>query len=154
MSTLYYVTKEKIEGLQREYDSLKNFLREESQEVPTVLEGENPNPDFATYRENLEEVNSRLVELENILKNHIIIQTPPQEDRDRVNLGAKVVLKDGDSQKAEFRIVGTIEANPFEGKISNESPAGMAFIGKKVGDTVYLGPNANYKILKIQYEDV
>jgi len=48
-------------------------------------------------------------------------------------------LKENLSQEKQFKIVGTLEANPFEGKISNESPVGRAFLGKKVGDTVSVG---------------
>jgi transcription elongation factor GreA len=118
------------------------------------LEGSDTNPDFAIYQETLDELNSRMEELENVLKNHQIIAAPPAKDRDKVYLGAKIFLKDNKSKEAQFKLVGTIEANPFEGKISNESPAGMAFLGKKAGDTVQIGPsNINYKILKIQYED-
>jgi len=46
-----------------------------------------------------------------------------------------------------------LEANPFEGKISNESPAGRAFLGKEVGDTVSVGSNL-YQIIKINYEEI
>jgi len=143
-----------LDELQNEYESLRKLLREEaSVDVPTFLEGGDPNPDFVVYQDTLEETNSRLLELENILKNYIIIKKPPKEAQDKVDLGAKVILKNGDSTKTEFKIVGTLEANPFEGKISNESPAGAAFIGKRVGDIINLRPDVNYKILKIQYGD-
>jgi transcription elongation factor GreA len=155
MSNIYFITKEKRKELEREHESIKKALQEETfNGVPNFLEGSDTNPDFAIYQETLDELNSRMEELENVLKNHQIIAAPPAKDRDKVYLGAKIFLKDNQSKEAQFKLVGTIEANPFEGKISNESPAGMAFLGKKAGDTVQIGPsNINYKILKIQYED-
>jgi transcription elongation factor GreA len=153
MSNIYFITKEKLKELEREQESIKKALQEETfNGVPNFLEGSDTNPDFAIYQQTLDELNSRMEELDNVLKNYKIIGTPPEQERDKVQLGAKVSIATG-SKEAEYKLVGTIEANPFEGKISNESPVGMAFIGKKVGDAVQIGPsNINYKILKIQYE--
>jgi len=89
--------------------------------------------------------------LESILKNHALISNPVEKDK--VSLGASLVLKENLSQEKQFKIVGTLEANPFEGKISNESPAGRAFLGKEVGDTVSVGSNL-YQIIKINYEEI
>lgn len=153
MSNIYFITKEKLKELEHEQESIKKALQEETfNGVPNLLEGSDTNPDFAIYQQTLDELNSRMEELDNVLKNYKIISTPPEKERDKVQLGAKVFIAAG-PKEAEYKLVGTIEANPFEGKISNESPVGMAFIGKKVGDAVQIGPsNINYKILKIQYE--
>lgn len=155
MTNTYYLTKEKLEELQAEYELIKKSLREELIEnAPNLLEGEDTNPDFSVYEESLEEKESRLKVLENILKNYKIIKTPPKEDRNKVQLGARVVCQNDKAESVEYKIVGTIEANPFEGKISDESPVGMAFLGKQVGDTIYLPQlSKQYRILKIQYED-
>jgi len=99
----------------------------------------------------MEGLNARLEELESILKNYILIASPL--DKSKVSLGASVILKENFSQEKQFKIVGTLEANPFEGKISNESPAGRAFLGKEVGDTVSVGSNL-YQIIKINYEEI
>jgi transcription elongation factor GreA len=154
MNNTYYITQKKLEELENEYEAIKKSLREESiGEVPSFLESGDPNPDFSVFEENMLDLNSRFEVLENILKNYKIIETPPKNDRDKIQLGANVVFKD-DAAQAEYKIVGTIEANPFEGKISNESPVGMAFLGKKVGDIVNVpASHKNYKILKIQYGD-
>ncbi len=154
MSNIYFITKEKLREIERECESIKRVLQEKTfNGVPNLLEGSDTNPDFAIYQQTLDELNLKIEELENVVKNHKIISVPPEKERDKVQLGAKIFLKDSQSKNAEFKLVGTIEANPFEGKISNESPAGMAFLGKKAGDTVQIGPsNINYKILKIQYE--
>jgi len=149
--SIYYLTKKKMEEMEEEYENLKKIKRENfSQDAPSFFEGEDLNPDFAFYEENLEGLNARIEELETVLKNHVIIARPP--DKDKVYLGASVLLKENLSKEQRFKIVGTLEANPFEGKISNESPAGQAFLGKRVGDTVSVGTNL-YKILKINYEE-
>jgi len=150
----YFITKQKLKELENEYEHLKKMIKEEvAQEVPTLLESGDLNPDFTSYEEVLEQNQNRLEEIENILKNHQIIKKPPKEERDRVCLGANITLKN-DKHKTEYKIVGTLEANPFEGKISDESPAGKAFIGKTVGEVVSVGPaHATYQILEINYED-
>jgi len=117
MANTYYLTKEKLEELQAEYELIKKSLREELIEnAPNLLEGEDTNPDFSVYEESLEEKESRLKVLENILKNYKIIKTPPKEDRNKVQLGARVVCQNDKAESVEYKIVGTVEANPFEGK--------------------------------------
>jgi len=150
----YYITKQKLKELEKEHQAIKENLKKElSENSPNLLEGGDLNPDFTSYEEDLMEKNSRLEEIEAILSNHKIINKPPASERNKVHLGAHVVLSNN-HQKEEYRIVGTLEANPFEGKISNESPVGKAFIGKNIGDTVSIGPNnLMYQILAINYED-
>jgi transcription elongation factor GreA len=151
----YFITKEKLKELEKEYNELKEIVKTEiSGDAPVLLEGSDLNPEFASFEEKLSNNTNRLEEIEMILKNHKLISKPPASERNKVFLGANVVLKN-DKHKAEYRIVGTLEANPFEGKISNESPVGKAFIGKTVGDTISVGPaNSVYKILEVNYEDV
>jgi len=148
----YYVTKKKLRELEEELENLKKIKREEFQKgSPAVFEGEDVNPDFAFYQDSLEELDMRIEELENVLKNYIIIKAPPEKDK--ICLGARVVFKDSSASENEFKIVGTLEADPFEGKISNESPIGMALLGKRVGDIVSVGNNNSYRIVKINYEE-
>lgn len=155
MANTYYLSKEKLKELQAEYETIRKSLHEETVgDAPSLLESGDPNPDFSVFEANLEERAARLEVLENILKNYKIIENPPQGDRDKIQLGARVVCQNGEVEKIEYKIVGTVEANPFEGKISNESPVGMAFLGKKVGDIINLPQlSKNYKILRIQYGD-
>lgn len=148
----YYITKKKLRELEEELENLKKIKKEEFLKgSPAVFEGEYVNPDFAFYQDSLEELDKRVEELENILKNYIIIEAPPEKDK--VYLGARVVFKDNSSSENEFKIVGTLEANPFEGKISNESPIGIALLGKRVGDIISVGNNNSYRIVKINYEE-
>jgi len=154
MTKTFYLTKEGLEKIEKEFEELKDLQKREMlAEAPSMLEGDALNPEYSSYKENLESLEARIVELENVIKNHIIIKKPGKKDQDKVFVGAKVVLKTPSSKEEEYRIVGTLEANPFEGRISDESPLGMSFIGKQVGDMVAFNGGGNYKILKIQYEE-
>lgn len=153
MTKIFYLTKEGLERIKKEEQDLRSLQRDEIlQSAPSLLEGDALNPDYSFYKENLDELEGRIEELDYILKNYKIIKKPGKAEQDKVSLGAKVVLKSGSSEE-EYKIVGTLEADPFKGFISDESPLGMCFIGKKVGELVSFHGNGNYKILKIQYEE-
>lgn len=154
MIKTFYLTKEGLEKIKKEYEDLRSLQRNEILEsAPSMLEGDALNPDYSFYKENLDELEKRIEELDNILKNYKIIRKPGKSEQDKVSLGAKVILKNGSTTHEEYKIVGTLEADPFKGLISNESPLGMSFIGKKVGESISFNGNHNYKILKIQYEE-
>lgn len=154
MIKTFYLTKEGLEKTKREYEDLKSLQRNEILEsAPSMLEGDALNPDYSFYKENLDELEMRIEELDNILKNYKIIKKPGKSEQNTVSLGAKVVLKNDSAKHEEYKIVGTLEADPFKGLISNESPLGMSFIGKKVGESVSFNGSGSYKILKIQYEE-
>jgi len=154
MIKTFYLTKEGLEKTKRECEDLKSLQRNEILEsAPSMLEGDALNPDYSFYKENLDELEMRIEELDNILKNYKIIKKPGKSEQNTVSLGAKVVLKNGSAKHEEYKIVGTLEADPFKGLISNESPLGMSFIGKKVGESVSFNGSGSYKILKIQYEE-
>jgi transcription elongation factor GreA len=80
-------------------------------------------------------VESRIAEINVILANATIIQSPKR--RDKVTLGAKVELKDAETGEVQkYHLVGSAEADPLNARISNESPVGQAVMGKKKGETV------------------
>ncbi|GHU07816.1 transcription elongation factor GreA [Alphaproteobacteria bacterium] len=87
------------------------------------------NAEYSAAREEQSINETRIVEIENILKNATIIK---DTKRKTVGLGSTVVLKNG--SETEYRIVGAVEADPLDGKISDESPLGQQLMGKKVGD--------------------
>ncbi|MDD2274247.1 MAG: GreA/GreB family elongation factor [Candidatus Pacebacteria bacterium] len=154
MTKIYYLTKNGLKNIQREYEELKNlYKREILEEAPSMLEGDSLNPEFSVFQENIELLEQRIEELNHILKNYRIISKPSKKEQDKVDIGAKVILKNGSKKEEEYKIVGTLEADPFAGKISNESPLGVSFIGKKVGEVVSFNNDRKYKILKIQYEE-
>lgn len=149
----FYLTKEGLEKFKKEYQDLKNLkLSKTKGEIPKICHSEDLDPEYLSFQEDLNFLEDRLVELENILKNVQLIKSPSKEKRNVINLGARVLVE-VDNQTDEFEIVGTLEANPAIGKISNESPVGKALLGSKVGDTVVVASPIQtvYKIKKIKY---
>lgn len=152
---IFYITKEKLQELKKEYDELVDFEHKKAlgQEAPKILESEDLNPEFVSFQEDVGFLRSRIDELKNILDHHELIKNPGKERQSVVGLGARVKI-DIDGQKDEFTIVGTLEANPALGKISNESPVGRALLGHKVGEEVIVSSPIKtiYKIKSIKYE--
>jgi transcription elongation factor GreA len=84
------------------------------------------------------------------LQNHELIKAPNGDSK--VQLGSKVKLSAADGKTKEFQVVGTVEADPLAGKISDESPLGQAVLGKKQGEEVEIktpAETATYKIVEI-----
>ncbi|MDR1300175.1 MAG: transcription elongation factor GreA [Candidatus Nomurabacteria bacterium] len=103
------------------------------------------NAEYENAREEQRKVQDRIDEIENILDDTKIIQG---SNKDEVGLGSTVLLSGG----VRYEIVGSLEASPLDGKISNESPLGEELIGKKVGETVKVeAPKGNkfYTVEKI-----
>lgn len=94
------------------------------------------NSEYDAAREEQGRIESRIAELEAILKNHVIIDESAIST-DEVNMGSYVKVFDVDfNEEAVYQIVGSAEADPLANKISNESPVGKTLAGKKVGDEV------------------
>lgn len=152
---IFHITKEKLKELKHEYEELLEFERKKTagEEAPKVLESEDLNPEFVSFQEDIGFLRARIDELKNILDHHELIKSPSKERQRLVDLGAKVKIDIG-GQKDEFTIVGTLEANPALGKISNESPVGRALLGHKVGDEIIIDSpvKTTYKIKGIKYE--
>lgn len=92
----------------------------------------------------------RVLELTNTLKNVTVVQY--EDAKDQVSMGSKVTVKSDDKEK-QYTIVSFNEADPLNGKISNESPLGVAFLNKKKGESVEVETPRGilkYKILKIE----
>jgi len=151
----FYLTKEGLERIKREYQYLKalKLAKTKGEESPKILHSEDLNPEYLAFQEDISFLEARIAELENIFKNIELIKLPKKENQKIVNLGATVVVE-VDGQKDEFQIVGTLEANPSLGKISNESPVGKALLGHRVGDEVIVSSPIKtvYRIKKIKYK--
>lgn len=91
------------------------------------------NADYDAARGELERTETRIKEVEHILQNAEIIKAP--KSNGAVKLGSTVELKSAKG-KTTFKVVGSVEANPGEGRVSDQSPIGTALLGKKVGDNV------------------
>jgi transcription elongation factor GreA len=147
-----YLTQERLDELKAELDELKNKKRQEvAQRLKTAKEyGDlSENSEYVEAREEQANVESRIFELEELMKEAVTIKTG--EGGDIVGVGSVVTVKKGE-KTTTYTIVGSYEAKPEEGRISDESPLGKAFLGKKVGDTVAVttpGGALKYEVLKI-----
>lgn len=103
------------------------------------------NEEYSSARNEQKVAESRILEIQEILKNAKIIRSGK---KNKVNLGVTVSL-DMDGRKVEYTLVGPTEANPLEGKISNESPIGKAIFGRKAGESFEFN-NKKVKIIEIK----
>jgi len=153
MPKKFYLTKEGLKKIEKEYQDLKEIkLAKTKGESPKIWHSEDVNPEYITFQEDLNFLETRLSELEYILKNVELIKMPPRAKQNIVSLGA-TVLVDLNGQTNEFKIVGTLEADPLRGKISNESLVGRTIIGHRIGDKIIIfSPTKTvYRIKKIKY---
>lgn len=149
----FLLTSEGYLDLETELNSLK------SEDRPRIIEaikearaqGDlSENADYDAARDEQAKIEARIQELEYMLEHAKIIE---KTSGDKVAVGTTVTVKYvDDDEEEEYSIVGSMEADPFENKISNESPIGKAIMNKKVGDTISVeSPNGSYdiKIVKI-----
>ena len=95
------------------------------------------NSEFDAARERQGQIEDRINEIERILNKSQLISTETKTGENIVHIGSTVTLTFNNSKiKQQFIIVGSIEADPLKGKISNDSPVALAILGKKVGDTI------------------
>lgn len=135
MKKLFKLTQDGINELQAELDQLIAERPEITERIRTARElGDlSENAEYASARAEQDRAEGRIAEIEHILKNVEKINTPKANGA--VRLGSTVILKAGSKEK-QFQVVGTVEADPLSGKISDESPIGKALLSKKVGDEV------------------
>ncbi|AFS79356.1 transcription elongation factor GreA [Gottschalkia acidurici 9a] len=134
-----FLTAEGLEKIENELDELKTVRRREvAERIKQALAfGDiSENSEYDEAKNEQAQMEERIAKLESMLRNAIVI-----EDDDisveSVSVGSKVTLKDIEfDEEVEYTIVGSAEADPYEGKISNESPVGSALIGGEVGDIV------------------
>lgn len=149
------VTKEGLKELENELETLKTVTRNEIAEKIKVARGFGDLSENSEYDEAKNEqakVEARIVEIEAMLKNIKVIEDD-EISNDEVSIGHSIKVLDLEyDEELEFKIVGSAEANPSEGKISDESPVGAALIGSRVGDEVAAEtPNGylKFKVLEI-----
>lgn len=148
-----YFTKERLEELKKELEFLKTQKRIEvgkrlkrAKELGDLSE----NSEYFEAREEQAQIEMRIIELEEMVKNANIIEK--SHDTAEVTIGSTVTVEK-DGQQRKFTIVGSNEVRPEAGFISNESPLGRTFLGKKAGDSVRVQtPNgiAEYRIISIE----
>lgn len=154
MSEKYYLTKQGLKRIKKEYEDLRKIRMAKTKgDSPQLLQSDDLNPEYIVFREDLSFLESRLIDLEHVLKNIELIKLPPKNKRNTVHIGATVTLEEADGQINEFTVVGTLEANPDEGKISSDSPIGRILLGHKVNDVLEVTSpiKVAYKVKKIKY---
>ena len=151
-----FLTKEGYQKLQEELDYLRTAKRQEvANRLHEAMEGGEliENAEYEAAKNEQAFVEGRIQELDLLLASaKIIEESNGRKKNDAIQIGAKVTIKEGNFEAETFTIVGAAEANPREGKISNESPIGKSIIGHKVGETVKVetpGGTYNVKILKV-----
>ena len=155
MPTNNFLTKEGYDKLQDELDYLRTAKRQEvANRLHEAMEGGEliENAEYEAAKNEQAFVEGRIQELDLLLATAKIIEDNGKKKGDVVHLGSKVTIKEGNFEAEAFTIVGAVEANPREGKISNESPIGKAILNRKVGDIVKVetpGGTYNVKILKV-----
>ncbi len=132
MKKSYMITKQGKKELEDELKSLKNRRKGIAKKIAEARDfgdlSENAEYDVARQEQGL--IETRIAEIEDIIINSEIIK---HNSKSKIALGNKVELKYG-RKSVIYTVVGPVEADPLEGKISNESPIGAAIFGKKVGD--------------------
>ncbi|MBQ9985444.1 MAG: transcription elongation factor GreA [Oscillospiraceae bacterium] len=154
MAKTYKLTAKRLEELRAELDYLKNVREKEVAELIKEARSFGDLSENSEYDEAKNEQGklfSRKAEIENILANAEIIEF--SEDTDEVRTGSRVKVCDvSDDSEEEYWIVGSQEADPYKGRISDESPFGRALIGSKLGDIVGVEAPCGvieYKIVEI-----
>lgn len=149
------LTAEGLTKLENELDELKSVKRKEiAERIKQALAfGDiSENSEYDQAKNEQAKLEERIVKLENILRNAKLIDED-EISTDSVSVGSKVVVLDMEyDEEMEYTIVGSAEADPYNGKISNESPVGSALLGNKSGDVVDVAvPDGiiKYKILSI-----
>ncbi|MEK9180070.1 MAG: transcription elongation factor GreA [Patescibacteria group bacterium] len=150
----YYLTQERFDELKRELEELKSKKRiEVAERLKTAKEfGDlSENSEYTEAREEQSIVEGRIFELEELMKRAEIIKKSAGA-KSKVEVGSSVTVKKGE-KVATYTIVGAYDADPATGKISDESPLGRAFLGRRPGDKATVeapSGEAVYEVLKIE----
>ncbi|MBR4830655.1 MAG: transcription elongation factor GreA [Bacilli bacterium] len=143
-----FLTKEGLNELQEELKDLKENKRPEviNQIKEARAQGDlSENAEYHAAKDKQGQIEARIKEIEYLIDNATLISNTKSST---VKIGSTVEIEYVDDKETDtYQIVGSTEADPFENKISNESPIAIAIIGKKVGEVVSIeSPNGSYDI--------
>lgn len=151
MKKQFHLTHKGLENIKKE---LAEFLSQRVKIAERIKQARelgdlSENAEYQTAREEQDRLEARISELEHVVANTQIIRKPRSDGH--VRLGSLVKLKSAAGKAKQYQVVGTMEADPLHGKISDESPIGKALLGKAVGDKVVIknSPPTTYKIVSI-----
>ena len=149
------ISRSGLTALEQELEELKTVRRKDVAEKIKTARGFGVLSENSEYDEAKNEqafIESRIAQLEAMLK-HVRVIDNEDLNLDAVSVGSHVKIEDEDGDVDEYDIVGSTEADPMNGKISDESPVGAGLLGKKVGETAEIqlpnGATCVYKILEI-----
>ena len=148
--TSTFLTKDGFEKLQDELDYLRTAKRQEvADRLHEAMEGGEliENAEYEAAKNEQAFVEGRIQELEILLATARVIEDNKKNKIDTIQVGATVTIQEDGFEEETYTIVGAAEANPREGKISNESPMGKAILGHRAGDEVQIEtPDGFYKV--------
>lgn len=149
MKKQFHLTSKGLAELKAELDTLISKRATIAEEIASARSQGDlaENAEYHAAKEEQGRNEIRIEEIENILHNAEVITTPKNDNK--VRLGSTVKLKNGNGSSKEFQVVGTVEADPLNGKISDESPIGKALMGKKEGEEVEIVTPAETAIYTI-----
>ena len=154
MAKAYKLSPERLKELQEEMTYLKTVRVKEVAELIKEARSFGDLSENSEYDEAKNEqgkLYSRIAQLEEILSNYVVIEDEPEGDY--VRLGSTVVVLDKEfDEESTYRVVGSQEADPMNGAISEDSPFGKALLGKTAGDDVLVDAPAGrveYKIIRV-----
>ena len=150
----FYVTEEGLKELKEEYENLVHVVRNEVIEDLKAARAQgdlSENADYDAARDKQAQVEARIKELEHMIRNAEVISE--NRGTSYVRLGSTVTVEPMDThEKITFTIVGTVEADPLNGKVSNANPLAEAILEKKIGTVVTVEVDEPYdvKIVEIK----
>ena len=156
MAKEYKLSAERLEELKQELTYLKTVKEKEVADLIKEARSFGDLSENSEYDEAKNEqgkLYSLIAEVENILANYVVIEENA-EDTDVVGMGSKITVKDvATGEEESYQVVGSQEADPMNGRISEESPFGKALLGKAVGDIAVVeapAGNIEYEVVAIQ----
>lgn len=157
MAKEYKLSAERLEELKKELNYLKTVREKEV--ADQIKEARSfgdlsENSEYDEAKNEQGKLYSRIAEVEEILANCVVIEENLNQDPDIIRLGSSITVKSVEfGDEDSYQVVGSQEADPMNGRISEESPFGKALIGHKVGETVTVeapsGP-MHYEIIKVE----
>ena len=156
MAKEYKLSAERLEELKQELTYLKTVKEKEVADLIKEARSFGDLSENSEYDEAKNEqgkLYSRIAEVENILANYVVIEENT-DDTDVVGMGSKITVKDvATGEEETYQVVGSQEADPMNGRISEESPFGKALLGKAVGEVAVVeapAGNIEYEVVAIQ----
>lgn len=149
-----FLTQEGFEKVNEKYNFLKQLKKSKvSSDAPQAIVSSDADPEYLTFFQDLNLLEIRLAKVNEIIKNAVIIKPPVHEKDGVVSIGATVEVESL-GQVDKIKIVGSVEANPGDGKISCTSPVGSALIGHRVGDKIQIFSPLKtlYRIMTVKYQ--